>query len=84
MLQDPFFLPLPVTVFSVRPFVVLLLAFAESDREFRTALVPVQVQGDQGIALAFDGPCQPVQLMAMHEQLASPSRISLDMCGCRL
>ena len=47
------FLSLPVLLFLVRTFVVLFLAFAQSNLKFGATLVPMQVQRDERVALAF-------------------------------
>ena len=67
MFQDSFFLALPVTVLSICTFVVLFLAFSESDIEFGPALEPVQVQRNQCVALALDSAGQAIQLIPVQQ-----------------
>src|ERR1700754_2317551 len=52
--QDPRLVAVPVALFLGRALVVLFLALGEADLELRAALVPVQVERHQGVALAFD------------------------------
>ena len=73
------FLTLPVLIFLVRAFVVLLLALAQADVEFRAAFVPMQVQRHQRIAFALNGAGQPVQFMSIQQQFARSRRVCLDM-----
>ena len=75
MLKDTLFLALPVAVFAVGALVVLLLAPGESDGEFRPPAGPVQVQRDEGVALALDGRDKAGDLVAMEQQLAGPGRV---------
>ena len=65
MFEDSLFLALPVAVLAVGALVVLFLAFPEAYAEFRAPFVPVQVQGNERIALTFDGPGQAIQLVTM-------------------
>ena len=55
MFKDSFLLPLPVAILTIGALVVLLLAFAQSHAQLGPALVPVQVEWHERIALAFDG-----------------------------
>ena len=79
MLKDAFLLALPVAVLAVGALVVLLFALAEAEGQFGAALVPVQVQWHERIALAFDGTGQAIELVPMHQQLAVPGGIRLEM-----
>ena len=76
MFEDTFLFALPIPVFAVGALVVLFLALAESDAQLGAALVPVQVQGNQRVALAFHGPGQAIQLMAVQQELARSRRVS--------
>ena len=81
MLKNSGFLPLPIAVFAGRPLVVLLLAFCESDRELGSALVPVQVERYKRVALALDGTDEPIQFIAVQQQLAAAGRVRPHVRG---
>ena len=67
MFKNAFFLALPVAILTVSALVVLLLALAEAKRQFCAALVPVQVQWHERVALAFDGTGQAIDLVPVHQ-----------------
>ena len=74
---------MPIALFFRGPFVVLLLAFRESDIEFRAALGPVQIERHERKTLAFDRSDEPVEFVSVQEQLAGSSGVRADVARCR-
>ena len=74
-------MPLPVPLFQVGPFVVLLLALGKPDLEFGATSRPVQVQRSHGVTSAFDLADQGCQFAAVKQQLATARGFGVDVSG---
>ena len=55
MFKNPLLLTLPVAIFLIGAFIVLLLALGETEIQLGAAFEPVKVQRHEGIPLAFHG-----------------------------
>jgi hypothetical protein len=76
-------LALPIAVLRGCAFVVLLLAFGETDAQLRAPALPVHFQWHERVTAPLDGADEPVQLGAVEQQLARADRIGDDVRRCR-
>ena len=56
-----------------------LFTLGQADFQLGAAALPVELQRDEGVALALGGADQLVQLLAMQQQLAGARGVRLDM-----
>ena len=68
--HEAFFLPRPVAVFFYRAFVKGFFAFGNGEIDFDVAVFPVEVDGHEGVAVAFGGANQGSDFTAMEQQFA--------------
>ena len=81
MAHQALFLALPVPLFEAVALVVIGLALGESDFALDHVFVPVQRQGDAGVALGLYGAGDLVDFAAIEQQLARPGGLGHEVGG---
>ncbi len=81
--QHPLHFPIGFTLLDGCALVVRLFTLGEADFQLGAAMLPVELQRDEGVALALGGADQLVQFLAVQQQLAGARRVRLDMRGGR-
>ena len=73
------FFPIPVAFLFGFSLVVLFLAFCQSDFDFDSAFLKVQIQRHQSVSGAFNQPYQFADLLGVQEKFACPDRIGMNV-----
>ena len=78
-LEQAVLIPVPLPFLDVGPFIVLLLSLGQGDGQFDSSILPVETEGNEGVALALYGPNQTKDLFSMEQEFSGSGGVRVDM-----